>query len=180
MHKGFITYPMKIEIRLCPASEVALLRDIGEETYEDTFRHLATPEDMAAYLKEAFNLDKIAAELANPDSRFYFLRVDGQLAGYLKVNDGPAQSDLQDPEALEIERIYVRAPYQGRGLGAKLIDFALELAREMGKRSAWLGVWEKNTAAIGFYQKMGFEIAGTHVFRMGEDAQSDYIMRKEL
>lgn len=178
--KVFLRCQMNVEIRPCQISEAALLRDIGEETYETTFREMATPEAMAAYLKEAFTLEKIAAELANPDSRFFFLLADGDLAGYLKVNDGPAQTELHDREALEIERIYVRAGHQGKGLGAKLINFALYLAREMGKRYVWLGVWQKNTAAIGFYKKMGFEIAGTHVFRMGDDIQSDYIMRKDL
>ena len=57
---------------------------------------------------------------------------------------------------------------------------ALEVARQSGKRFAWLGVWEKNEKAIGFYQARGFRRSGTHDFMLGEDRQTDMIMKIDL
>jgi ribosomal protein S18 acetylase RimI-like enzyme len=170
---------MNITIRPCLRSELETLCAIGRETYDDTFREMNTAETMERYLEEAFNAEKMLSEWSNPDSRFYFLYVDADLAGYLKVNDAPAQSDVHDPQSLEIERIYIRKAYKGKGLGTYLMNYALQLALDMGKRYAWLGVWEKNTAAIAFYQKMGFEEMGRHTFKMGDELQSDWIMKKE-
>ena len=169
-----------IHIRPCQISDLETVRTIGYETYDETFREMNTQETMDKYLEEAFNREKILAELSNPDSHFYFLYVGDVLAGYLKVNAAPAQSDVNDPESLEIERIYVKKAYKGKGLGSYLMNYALNLATEMGKQYAWLGVWEKNSAAIAFYKKMGFEEAGRHYFRMGDELQSDWVMKKTL
>jgi diamine N-acetyltransferase len=65
-------------------------------------------------------------------------------------------------------------------MGRVLMDFALQKALELGKKTAWLGVWEKNLSAIAFYQKMGFVKAGQHSFRMGDELQTDWVMKKNL
>jgi len=169
---------MDINIRKCRSDDLEELRTIAYETYDETFRPMNKRATINRYLAEAFDRKKLAAELANPACHFYFLFADEQLAGYLKINEAPAQSDLNDPQSLEVERIYVRKAYKGKGLGAHLLHFALQLAEEMQKRSVWLGVWEKNTEAIAFYKKMGFNEAGRHTFRMGNELQSDWIMKK--
>jgi diamine N-acetyltransferase len=171
---------LELCIRPCSTSDLETLRQIGMTTFDETFREMNTPETMNLYLQEAFAHSKLLGELQNPFSQFFFLYVDGILAGYVKLNDATAQSDLKDPEALEIERIYVCSNQKRKGLGSYLMQFALQKATEMGKNYAWLGVWEKNPAAISFYRKMGFKEAGRHVFRMGEELQTDLIMRKDL
>jgi diamine N-acetyltransferase len=171
---------MKTTIEPCGAGDADLVQAIGRETYDETFRPLNTDETMNAYLAEAFAREKILAELCDPGSRFFILRADGEPAGYLKVNEAPSQSDLNDPSSLEIERIYVRARFKGRGLGRLLMEHALGLARGAGKAYAWLGVWERNADAIAFYEKMGFREAGRYSFRMGDELQTDWIMRKDL
>jgi len=83
-------------------------------------------------------------------------------------------------ESLEIERIYIKKEFQKHGLGKYLLNKAIELAMECNKRKIWLGVWENNENAIGFYKKMGFVQTGTHSFYMGDDEQTDFIMTKTL
>jgi ribosomal protein S18 acetylase RimI-like enzyme len=171
---------MNINLRKCTPVDVDKLRQIAYKTYHDAFRHLNTAENMLAYLEAAFNQEKLRAELEDPESAFYFLYLDGALAGYLKINEGQSQTDLKDPNALEIERIYVVEEHQGQGLGKYLIQEALEIARRKGKKYAWLGVWEKNEKAIAFYQRMGFCEIGTHDFIMGDERQTDYILRIDI
>ncbi len=156
------------------------LKEIAQETYARTFGSMNTPETMQAYLAEAFSRERMLQELSQPGSKFFFLRADTGLCGYLKLNEAPAQSDLNDPESLEIERIYVREQYQGKGLGKVLINYSLDVARQRGKGYVWLGVWEKNTNAISFYKRMGFEVKGEHSFRMGDEIQHDVIMWKVI
>lgn len=171
---------MEVNIRKCTFADLDDLLEIATQTFDDTFRVWNTEANFEAYLSQAFTQEKFSAELAHPHSAFYFLYADGHLAGYLKLNVLDAQSDLQGPDSLEIERIYVRKELQGRGLGKKLLEFALGVARQSGKKAAWLGVWEKNDKAIAFYQSHGFRLSGTHGFMLGEDHQTDYIMKIDL
>lgn len=169
-----------VEFQVCAGKDIEQLIAIGVETYSDTFASMNSPETMAEYLAAAFDRDKIRAEIGNPDSTFLFLFVQGDLAGYLKVNENEAQTDLRESGGLEIERIYLRKRFQGRGLGKVLLEKGLETAREKQKQYAWLGVWERNTKAIGFYERAGFRKVGTHDFFMGTERQTDFVMRKEL
>ena len=167
-------------LRPCKPEDFCTLRELSIRTYYETFAHLNTPEDMAAYLEDAFNVERLTKEFNDPNSSFFFLYFNDSLAGYLKLNEAPSQTDINDPSCLEIERIYVVGEFQGKGLGQYLMDQAIATAAERQKKYAWLGVWEKNEKAIRFYKKNGFYEIGTHTFVMGEDVQSDYIMRKDL
>ena len=80
---------------------------------------------------------------------------------------------------MEIERIYVSRELQGKCLGNYLMDRAIVMAAGRKKQYVWLGVWEK-TEKAHFYKKHGFCKTGTHVFLMDGDAQTDYIMRRDL
>jgi diamine N-acetyltransferase len=170
----------EFRIRPCDGTDLEALRNIAWQTYDDTFRHFNAAANMDAYLASAFSREKLQAELAHPHSTFFFLFLEGSLTGYLKLNDDTAQTDLNDPHALEIERIYVKRDFQGLGLGRALLGKAMDVARERKKRFVWLGVWEKNGNAIAFYKKMGFTQVGTHDFFMGTERQTDLVMRKEV
>lgn len=172
--------PHGVAFRELTSTDLDDLVSLGIETYRDTFRGMTSEPVMGEYLRTAFDREKIRRELSDPGSTFLFLEVDGRVAGYLKVNEGEAQTDLREAEGLEIERIYLRQEFQGRGLGRVLLEKGLEIARRKGKRYAWLGVWEKNTPAIGFYERMGFAKSGTHDFFMGPERQTDYLMRRPV
>ena len=171
---------MKKSLQQCSTDDFETLRELSIRTYYETFAHLNTAEDMAAYLEDAFNVERLTKEFNDPNSFFFLLYADGRLAGYLKLNEAPSQTDINDAESLEIERIYVSSEFQGAGLGRYLLEQAIKIAKERNKKYAWLGVWEKNEKAIRFYQKNGFYEIGTHKFVMGEDVQTDYVMRKDL
>ena len=165
--------------RVTPA-ELPALRRLARQTFGEAFAEANTPEDLQKYLDAAFTESKLRAELEEVLSAFYFATIDGQPVGYLKVNVGAAQTELQDSQSLEIERIYVLAAYWGRGVGPVLLQEALRLAKTQGKRYLWLGVWEHNPRALRFYEKNGFVAFGTHSFRLGDDEQTDILMRLSL
>lgn len=171
---------MELTFRKCTPADLITLQALSRSTFDTAFRHLNTPENMAAYLDSAFDTEKLRAELLDAQSEFYFLYAGDVLAGYMRLNEGAAQSDLHDPASLELERIYVTADFQGGGLGGALMDKAMELARLRGKAYIWLGVWEKNERAIAFYMSHGFEVFDRHTFILGDEVQSDFMMRKNL
>jgi len=161
-------------------NDAAVLLGLSKKTFFDAFARLNNAADMEAYAAKAFTLQKFQNELNNPDSRFYFAVVDDAVAGYLKINLHTAQTDLQDPNALEIERIYVLQEYQGQRIGNKLLDFAIEMAIDKKYNYIWLGVWEHNAGAIRLYESKGFKTFSSHPFVLGKDEQTDLLMRREL
>lgn len=169
-----------IKISKASIGEIETLQQIGRATFFETFAASNTASDMKKYLDENFHQDKLSAEIKRPDSQFYIAWEDEHAIGYLKVNAGQAQTELQDESSLEIERIYVLSAYHGKKVGQLLYEKALEVAGLLKKSSIWLGVWEENPRAIKFYTKNGFVPFDQHIFKMGEDEQTDIMMRKRL
>ncbi|KKB73644.1 MULTISPECIES: GNAT family N-acetyltransferase [Bacillus] len=171
---------MTINIKKCTREDLRKLQEISYETFNETFKHQNSPENMNAYLERAFNLKQLETELSNSFSQFFFVYYHNEVAGYLKVNINDAQSEEMGDESLEIERIYIKNNFQKHGLGKYLLNKALEIAQEFNKKKVWLGVWEKNENAIAFYKKMGFVQTGAHSFYMGDEEQTDFIMTKTI
>ncbi|MGI9583103.1 GNAT family N-acetyltransferase [Chryseobacterium sp. RRHN12] len=160
--------------------DLEILQNIGIQTFTETFAEDNTEEAMRKYLEDSFNTEKMKSELNNPDSLFYIAWEEDNPVGYLKVNSGKAQTELQDDTSLEIERIYVKKSHHGKKVGQLLYNQALETAQQLGKSYLWLGVWEKNLRAINFYSKNGFVEFDKHIFRLGEEEQTDLMMKKIL
>lgn len=171
---------MTINIEKCTLEDSRKLQEISYETFNETFKHQNSPENMNAYLEGAFDLKQLAKELSNIWSQFFFVYFNNEVAGYLKINTNDAQSEEMGDESLEIERIYIKNKFQKHGLGKYLLNKAIEIAMERNKNKIWLGVWEKNENAIAFYKKMGFVQTGAHSFYMGDEEQMDLIMTKTL
>ncbi|TQR12947.1 GNAT family N-acetyltransferase [Psychrobacillus soli] len=171
---------MTINIKKCTVGDLQKLQEISYETFNETFKHQNSPENMNIYLEKAFNLNQLEKELSNISSEFIFVYFNDEVSGYLKVNIDDAQSEEMGDDSLEIERIYIKNKYQKHGLGKYLFNKAIEIAMERNKKNIWLGVWEKNENAIAFYKKLGFIQTGTHSFYMGDEEQIDFIMTKTI
>jgi len=131
-------------------------------------------------LATGFTEEKLARALADAHSECYFVLLANEPIGYLKLNTGDSQTEIQAADALEIERIYVVQAFYGRQVGQFLLDSAVAIARRKQKAYLWLGVWEKNPRARRFYEKNGFAAFGSHIFQMGDDPQTDILMKLTL
>ena len=171
---------MNLHFKKCTVNDFDTLRNISYLTFHDTFSESNTSSNLNAYMDKAFQIDKLKTELSNPHSTFYFLYTENEIAGYLKLNEWEAQTDINDLKSIEVERIYLLKDFQGKGLGKALMDNAVEVAKGFNKDYIWLGVWEKNEKAIAFYKRNGFYIIDQHSFFMGDEEQTDYLMRKDL
>jgi ribosomal protein S18 acetylase RimI-like enzyme len=167
-------------IKRVEPADIDTLIAVSRKTFHNSYFHLSKPADFEAYTSIAFESNKLLAELNDPNSFFYFALVNNQPIGYLKLNFGPAQTEFEDENAIEIERIYLLSKYQGKRYGQQLLDFAIQAATDKYLHYIWLGVWDKNPAAIRFYERNGFEIAGKHTFPFGDEKDADLLMRKEL
>jgi ribosomal protein S18 acetylase RimI-like enzyme len=169
-----------VVLRRATPGDVDLLRQVGIRTFTETFEALNSPENMKHCLDKAFAESQLLHELMNRESEFWFAVLGSEVVGYLKINRGQAQTEKQHDQAVEIERIYVLAEYHGTGVAQKLFQKAMECAHEQQAPYVWLGVWENNAKAIRFYEKYGFVKFGHHAFWLGDDEQTDILMKLSL
>ncbi len=169
-----------IEIYKIDITSLETLQKISKQTFFETFADSNSDENMQHYLNEGFTLDKLTSELLNPNSEFYFASNENDIIGYLKINFGEAQTEHIDKTALEIERIYVLKEFHGKSFGQLLFEKAIQIAKQQRMEYIWLGVWEENPRAIQFYKKNGFVAFDKHIFKLGNDEQTDIMMKLKL
>ena len=167
-------------IKIADRSDAAVIADLSRKTFYDSFGHFNTKENMDKFMTEQFSREALMQEVGIPGNIFLVALLDNKAVGYVRMRKSENPPELGDVSAIEIARIYVEQTVIGKGVGAKLLDQCIELARAQNEKIIWLGVWEHNPRAIAFYSKWGFEKFGSHDFMLGDDRQTDWYMKKNL
>lgn len=171
---------MSLSFKKCTIKNLEKLVDISRITFISAFEKDNNPEDFNNYLNFAFSEEKIKNELLNSNSKFYFTYLNNELVGYFKLNKNEAQTEQFNQNSIEIERIYVLNKFQGKQIGKHMLFKIIEIAKEKKVSFLWLGVWELNTSAIRFYEKYNFKKFDTHFYNIGNDQQTDWLMKLNL
>jgi ribosomal protein S18 acetylase RimI-like enzyme len=156
--------------------DAAALSAFAARVFVETFGPHNRAEDIAQYVTTTYGPTRQAAELADPAIVTIVAEDQGDLAGFAQVRHHPPPASVPGPAPVELWRFYVGTAWRGQGLAQRLMDAVHAAATEMGGRTLWLAVWERNPRAIAFYEKVGFRRAGTQVFMLGADRQTDNIM----
>jgi ribosomal protein S18 acetylase RimI-like enzyme len=172
--------PANITLRRATPADAARLAAFATTAFRDTFAAQNRPEDMAAYIAEAFGEPVQRAELTDPQCTVFLAERDREIVGYTMLRDGPPPSCVPDTSAIEIARLYAGQRWIGAGIGALLMQRCLVEAASRARRTIWLGVWERNVRAIGFYQRWHFSIVGSQPFQLGSDRQNDRVMARRV
>jgi diamine N-acetyltransferase len=168
-------------VRPAVAADAAELSELAERTFRDAFSDLNTPENMDLHCAAAFSPALQAAEIANPAIHTVVAASTGRLVAFAQLHlRSEAPASVSVSPSVELHRIYVDQAFHGTGLARALMAYVLEKAEEQGAAAVWLGVWEHNPRAIRFYQRLGFEEVGDHVFVVGTDPQRDLVMIRTL
>jgi ribosomal protein S18 acetylase RimI-like enzyme len=167
-------------IRRATTADAALLSGLGRRTFDEAFSPTNDPQSMADYMEEAFHPSVQEAELADSETYFFIAEVDHIPAGYAMLRVGSVEPGVTGNNPIELVRLYTLQSWLGRGIGPALMDHCLEESRALDHDVLWLGVWEFNPRAQAFYRKYGFREVGTHVFQLGDEAQTDLLMQRAL
>src|SRR5262245_30966090 len=167
-------------VRQADSLDAALLAELGKSTFVDTFAKYNDPDDMARYIADAFSVETLTVELADPLTMFLIAELDGTACGYARLTAGGVLPSVTGSNPIELVRLYASSQWLGRGVGEALMKACLESARRLGYQTMWLGVWERNERAQAFYRKWNFQIVGTKSFRLGTDEQTDFVMELAL
>jgi diamine N-acetyltransferase len=155
------------------------LAAFAARTFRHTYEAHNTAEDMRDYLASAFGTERQARELGHPSTITMLAESGVDLVGYAQLRIGRAPAATPDAD-VEIYRFYVDASAHGTGVAQALMHATIDAARGVGASQLWLGVWERNSRAIAFYQKCGFSDVGTQIFKLGNDEQTDRVLVKPV
>lgn len=167
-------------IRLATIADAPRLRDLNEVTFIDTYAPFNTSENLQMHVDNSFNLAQIERELEQENVVYFVVKLDDQLIAFAKLVLDHTAEGLGSQKAVEIERFYVLPAFHGRQVAQQLMAHCCDWAFEATFQTIWLGVWEHNPRAFRFYQKLGFQHFGNHIFTLGTDAQTDLLMKKDF
>ena len=169
-----------ISIKEATTAEAGLIADLSRQTFYDSFAADNTPENMDKFMNEQFTRENLMKEVGAAGNIFLLAYIEDEVVGYTRLRETANPLLIHNGPAIEIARIYAVQKSIGKGVGSALMQQSINIARQKDARVIWLGVWEKNEKAIAFYTKWGFEKFSDHVFMLGNDAQTDWLMKKVL
>lgn len=141
--------------------DVQLVQHATEELVEAFARLLPQLSRSAAPL-DAEAIERLATWNGN---RLLVARVDGAIVGTLTLAMFPIPTGLR----AWIEDVVVDESARGHGVGAALTVEAIRLARAEGARTVDLTSRPSRVAANRLYERLGFELRDSRVYRLSEE-----------
>ena len=167
-------------VRYATENDAELIADLSRQTFYETYAVYNTKEDMDKFMNEQFTKQTLMKEVTTVGNIFLLAYADNVVKGYVRLRESKNPEELGNINAIEIARIYACTNMIGKGVGSALMQKSIDVAKEKGKQIIWLAVWKKNQRAIDFYTRWGFEKFGEHDFILGNDLQSDWMMKKNI
>jgi ribosomal protein S18 acetylase RimI-like enzyme len=171
---------MNLSIRQADISDTNIICALGVTTFYEAYFEQDDSGDLANYVLESFSRAQIEAELNDTNSTFFIAELNGRAVGYAKLRESSTVDCLKNENAIELHRIYILERAKGRGVGGELLNRCFETARAKGYETIWLGVWEENSAAQKFYEKLGFMKVGELEFPYGETVGTNFVLKIKL
>ena len=173
---------INLNIRRGTIEDAEMLAPLAVKIFNDTFADnpLNKPDDMRAYITEFLSVEAFNRDLANKNSIFFIAETERKIIGYAKLVERSTEDCVSDENPIELNKLYILHEFQGKGIAQVLMEKCFAEAERKNYQTMWLGVWEFNFRAQKFYEKLGFKQIGTHIFQLGSDPQTDWIMKKKL
>lgn len=170
-----------VKIRRASSADAETLAALSIDTFNETFGHMYSAEDLDAYLRSAYTVDGYRNALDEQGCAAWLLEDgSGRAQGYAFVGPAGLPHAEVRPGDMELKRLYLRKDAQNGGQGGALFDAAEAWLRANGPDSIWIGVWSRNLGAQRFYERRGYQRAGEYFFPVGEARDLEFILRKRL
>jgi diamine N-acetyltransferase len=150
----------QIDIKPVSIEDLDLFCSFCRRAYLDHFVYLW--EDGGEwYVEKSFSQNVLQKEMADCDNLFFLAWAEGAAVGFLKLKMDPSPNLGEKRGVLELERIYLTAQAQGKGIGKQMLRFSDETAKQNKKGIIRLKTMDSSKASIDFYLRNGFAIYGT-------------------
>lgn len=168
-------------LRPATIADAPALAKLGADTFVAAFGHLYRPEDLAAFIAEVHDEAAVFGEIAGAECTHRLVEVDGALVAFCKLRYPTKfieHTDARNP--IELGQLYALPGYTGSGIGARLMDWTLEVAREGAHDAILLSVYAENFGAQRFYQRYGFGKIADITFKVGDHLDPEFLYELKL
>jgi GNAT superfamily N-acetyltransferase len=168
-------------LRLATRDDIDALADLGRRAFVAKFGDLYSPANLAKFLDETHTPRKVARELADAGMQVAVIEDHGAVIAMCKItriSTLPRHTDARAP--FELKQLYTDPDQVGRGLGARLMDWALDQARGVGADELQLSVYAGNPDAQRFYARYGLVKIADITFRVGDHVDPEFMMAVKL
>ncbi len=171
----------EVKIRIAVAADAGSIVNISRETFYNAYAAFNTQANMENFIHNYFSVETIKEELNEEKTVYLIAENSNSIAGYAKLKDKSLPPvSLNNNNVIEVARIYASVNKINSGVGSMLMNECMAIAAKKKRHYIWLGVWEQNIKAVRFYERFGFKKFGTHIFMLGDDAQTDWLLAKEI
>lgn len=172
----------KLDFTLRPAtqSDVLTIAVLGMQVFMDTYATEGVRDAIAREALESFAPETISALIERSDSIFLLAEANEHLVGFTQVCLQTGHPLVSDEHAAELKRLYVQERFAGHGVGWQLLRMAEDEASARGASKIWVTVWARNTRALQFYPRQGYENTGLAVHRLQAESHPNVFFCKSL
>jgi diamine N-acetyltransferase len=171
---------MSLQLRPAKVSDAQTIARLGRDSFTEAFGLNYQPQDLLCFLDSTYTKAIQVHELSDPSFHYRLAFIDDEPVGFALLREGTLESCVEGPSPIELQRLYLLRVAHGSGASGALMTWCIQHAVEIGKRTLWLGVWEHNARGQAFYAKWGFTRVGQHTFKVGSQADVDFILVKDL
>ncbi len=165
---------MGIVIRPWQKVDLASIRRITWLSWISTYARFIPESDLKAYFDARYTEEAVLSMFEDPFTHGFVAETDDRIAGYARLFFN------RDEHRLYVPSLYFLPEFQGQGMGGQLLEAAEEYAAEKGLDELWIGVMVKNSPALVFYRKVGFQFVREEPFSMGKTTVNHLIGYKKL
>jgi ribosomal protein S18 acetylase RimI-like enzyme len=141
------------------------------------------PSDLASHIAAELSPARFHALIADPNVLVLLAESSatepaaaaGIVAYTVALRSSP-HAHFPGPAPAELRKLYLDPAHHGSGLADQLVQRVLTILDAENPRPIWLSVFSENPRAIAFYQRWGFQIAGSQEYVVGTDRQQDFLM----
>ena len=168
----------EIAFRVAKPEESAMLAQLTEQTFRESWTEEGNEADVDQYVSESFAASVMSKELANPAISYLLALNSNNAVAYCKLERNLQPDNHELEKTISISRVYVSKAFHNKQIGSELLKRSIELAQQEKFKTIWLGVWNENHSAIRLYERFGFVRFGTYQFIMGTAVSNDYLMMR--
>jgi ribosomal protein S18 acetylase RimI-like enzyme len=168
-----------VTLRRASIDDASILAVLGAATFTETFGHLYPPKDLQTFLVGTHSVDAWGRVLADAQRGVWLAEPrDAPPIGFITVGPCKLPIENREPNAGEIQQLYVLARHHNLYLGSRLMDSGLQWLESQGRTPLYIGVWSENLGAQRFYGRYGFKKIGEYGFVVGNTVDREFILKR--
>ncbi len=166
--------------RLATADDALCIGALGTQVWLDTYATEGIRPALANVVLEHFSPHAVSVTLSQADVSVVVAERAGHLVGFAQIRLGVDHPHTNAEASAELERLYVQERFTGQGIGGALLTQSEDLACERGARVLWLTAWVRNTRALAFYPRQGYEDTGSTFYCFNNEHFENRLFSKRL